>query len=68
MNETKEWMNVKHSPTITTVTCTMMEGNLTVKWTVKTYVGQIKRGVAEARAGARKAMDDLQFALRLEKA
>lgn len=58
--EPKEWLKVKHTPTATTATVTLCEDNLTVSWTVRTYVGSIKDGIAAARDGARKAMVELR--------
>ena len=58
--EPKEWLKVKHSPSGTTATVTLQEDNLTVSWSVKTYVGQIKDGIREARLGAQRAMVDLR--------
>lgn len=63
--ERKEWVKLAHSPSGTTVSVTIQEGNQSVRWTVKTYssaVG-IKAGVKEARNGAVRALDQLQEAL-----
>lgn len=61
--ELKEWVKVSHSPKTTTVTVSLVEGNLSVRWSVKTYSTAIKGGVREARAGATKALDELKIAL-----
>lgn len=62
--QTKEWVRVSHAATGTTsVTVTLVEENLTAKWSVKTYASQIRRGVAEARLYAQQAMRDLHDAL-----
>lgn len=62
--ETKEWLRVAHAANNTTsVTVTLVEGNLTAKWSVKTHTPTIREGVKEARSWARKALDELQAAL-----
>lgn len=58
--EVKEWIKVGHSQGRTTVTVTLLEGTLSVKWQVKTFVNEIKSGVAEARGYAQKALADLR--------
>lgn len=64
MPQHKEWLRVSHGANNTTsVTVTLVEENLSVKWSVKTYTSTIAKGVAEARAGARKALAELQAAL-----
>lgn len=64
MAESKEWLSVKHSPKQTTVTVSLQEGNLSVRWTVKAYTTTIKAGVKEAREYAEKALADLRAAAR----
>ena len=59
----KEWFKATHTPTSTTVTCTLSEDQLTVKWTVKTYTSHIKEGALEARKGAQKALGQLKEAV-----
>lgn len=60
----KEWVRVAHSATgLTTVTVSLLEDNLSVRWSVKTYPSALKSGIAEARKYARKAMVDLREAL-----
>ena len=63
-SETKEWLKVSHSPSGTVVTCTLQQGNVTAKWTVKAYESTIKQGVGDARAGAKKALAQVQEATR----
>lgn len=63
MTEAKEWFSVNHNAKSTTVTCSIQEGNLSVKWAVKTYATQIEQGVAEARCGARDALRRLREAV-----
>lgn len=63
MDERKEWVRVSHAAGKTNVTVTISEGNLTARWSVKTFAGAIKVGVLEARAGAEKAITDLREAL-----
>lgn len=64
--ERKEWVKLAHSPSGTTVSVTVQEGNQSVRWTVKTYSSAVgvKSGVKEARNGAVRALDQLQEALR----
>lgn len=59
----KEWFSVAHGPKSTTVTCSVQDGNLSVRWTVKAYASTIKTGVAEARKGAHRAMSELKEAV-----
>jgi len=59
----KEWLSVKHSPTGTTVTASLQEGNLSVRWTVKGYVSLLAKGVAEAKSGAEAALAELKEAV-----
>lgn len=58
----KEWLRV-HKPTNgpAVVTCTVQDGNLTAKWSVKSF-HNIKAGVAEARRGATDALGQLKEA------
>jgi hypothetical protein len=60
MTAPKEWLRVSHTPTGSTVTCTLLDGNLSVRWTVKCYTHTIRECVIEARAGAIKALADLR--------
>ena len=61
---TKEWVKVAHAANgTTTVTVSIVQENLSVRWAVKTYTNQIKAGLVDARAGANKAMADLRQAL-----
>lgn len=62
--ERKEWFNVSHSANgNTAVTCTVQEGSLSVKWSVKAFTSTIKHGVEEARKGAYEALAELKEAL-----
>lgn len=61
-NQAREWLSVHHSPRQTTVTCSMQDGVLSVRWTVKTFASQIGEGVKQARSGARRAMAELREA------
>lgn len=58
--EIKEWVKVGHSQGRTTVTVTLMQGHLSVKWQVKTFVNEIKAGRREARSYAHNALRALQ--------
>ena len=61
--ELKEWLKVTHGANNTTsVTCSLTQGSLSVKWSVKAYSVSIKEGVREARQYARKALQDLKEA------
>lgn len=42
----------------TTVKCVIVDEDITVSWSVKSYPSQLKLGVATARAGAVKALAD----------
>jgi hypothetical protein len=57
--EIKEWVKVGHSQGRTTVTVTLVQGNLSVKWQVKTFVNEIKAGRREARRYAHAALEAL---------
>ena len=59
----KEWVRISHSPTQTTATVTLQQGNLSVRWSVKTYSTGVAKGVKEARAGAERALADLVLAI-----
>lgn len=63
MEERKEWVRVAHAGGKTSVTVTLQEDSLVVRWSVKTYIGLITDGVREARAGAERAMGALKAAL-----
>jgi hypothetical protein len=58
--EIKEWVKVGHSQGRTTVTVTLVQGNLSVKWQVKSFVNEIKKGRREARTYAHAALDALR--------
>jgi hypothetical protein len=57
--EIKEWVKVRHFQGRTTVTVTLVQGNLSVKWQVKTFVNEIKSGRREARRYAHAALEAL---------
>lgn len=59
----KEWLRVAHAASGTFATVTLVDDNLSVKWTVKTYVGGVGQGIAEARKAAQAAMADLREAV-----
>lgn len=63
MNESKEWIRVSHAGNKTHVTVTIVEDNLSVRWSVKCYASTLKWGVEQARAGARKALAELHQAI-----
>ena len=63
MSEVKEWVKVVHAAGRTNVTVTLVDGNLTARWSVKCYASTIKQGVAEARAAAEKALQELREAV-----
>lgn len=63
--EQKLWLSAKHSPTGTTVTATIQEGNLTARWTVKAFGSTVKTAVPQAKAGAAKAIEALREGLEL---
>ena len=59
----QEWFSVKHTPTGTTVTCSKKDGSLSVRWTVKAFIGSIPDGVEQARNGASRALEQLREAV-----
>lgn len=59
----KEWFKVTRGRAGVTVSCTLQDGNLTVKWAVQTHSTGIKSGAKEAKAGATKALDELREAV-----
>jgi hypothetical protein len=56
----KEWLRITHGASGTTATVTIVEDNLSVKWSVKTFTNKIKAGIKEARVQGNRAMDELQ--------
>lgn len=64
--EVKEWFKIQHGANgATSVTCSVQDGNLSVRWAVKTYAGKdyIKKAVAEARRFAFESLDELKKAI-----
>ena len=62
--ERKEWFRVSRSGNgVGTVTVTVQEGNQSVKWSVRAYSNDVKKGLVEAKAGAEKALAQLQAAV-----
>lgn len=58
----KEWLRVSkpaNGPAV--VTCTVQDGNLTAKWSVKSF-NNIRSGVEQARYGAKNALEQLREA------
>lgn len=60
---TREWVGVRQSPSGTVVTVAVQDGHLSAKWAVKTYRGQIRRSVVEARKAAYAALEEVRQAL-----
>lgn len=61
--ETKEWLGVPLSAHgQTSVTVSMVEDNLSVKGTVKSYASAIEPALIEAKKSAPKALADLRAA------
>ena len=56
----KEKVTVTHSTTGTKVTVVWTDGDTTVRWSAKTFAGHIDQGLADARAGARRAFEQLR--------
>lgn len=61
----REWIKVKHTATSmnvasTTVTCTVVDGDLSASWSEKTYTSTIPAATRQARAKAREALSLLQ--------
>lgn len=59
----KEWLKVKNHKAGVTVTCTLVDGNLSVTWSAAAYASSIPEGVQLARAGANQALADLKGAI-----
>lgn len=55
MAEPKEWLSANIKPTNSTVTCSIQDGNLSARATVKTYSSpkSIKQAARQARKDAR---------------
>lgn len=64
MSSVQEWRSVRrdHKGTNTTVTVTLVDGHDAVRWSVKTFRGQIKESVAEARKVAFEVLTELKEA------
>ena len=61
--EVKEWLKVTRGANgACSVTCSLVQGSLAVKWSVKAYSVSIKEGVREARLYANQALADLREA------
>ena len=60
----REWVKARYTPTMhVRVTVSLLEGNCSVSWTVKRFLGEpLKPAVEEARARAEKALVELQEA------
>lgn len=58
-----EWVSVKRGEKSTLVTVTLRSGNLSVRWTVKTYTHRLAEAVAAARKGAAAALADVEGAV-----
>lgn len=63
----QEWVSVKRnegkSGATTSVTVSLVDGNHSAKWTVRTYAHHIKASVIEARKAAHEALDELKEAV-----
>ena len=63
MSEAKEWLSVKRSPKgAAVVTCSLVEDNLSARWSVATTTATLRHGVADARKGAQLALSELRKA------
>jgi len=62
MAEPKEWLSANIKPSNSTITCSIQDGNLSAKATVKTYRDpkSIKMAAAEARRTARATLAALR--------
>lgn len=61
--ELKEWVSLKHSPTGTLVTVSLVQGNRSVKWTEKASVLNPKTALKRARTQAREMLAALETAM-----
>ena len=46
------------------LTCTRTEGNISVRFSVKTFTGTLSKGVEEAREGAQRSLNEIKEATR----
>jgi hypothetical protein len=63
--EVKEWFKFNRTTngTGSSLTCTLVKGNLSVKFSVKCFTSTIKQGITEARNGANNALREMEEAL-----
>jgi hypothetical protein len=63
--EVKEWFKFTRpsNGTNSSLTCTLVKGNLSVKFSVKSFSNTVKEGVEEARTGAYKTLKEIEEAL-----
>lgn len=59
----KKWYKVKSTPSGTTVTVSLQDGNLSASSTVKAFVSEVAAGVSQAEKNAHRMMDDLKKAV-----
>lgn len=66
----QQWVRVNHTPTATTVTCTVVEGTNVVRWTEPAYTdaSTIRAARAAAISKANLAMLEIQAAERKDRA
>lgn len=63
-DEIKEWVKVTHNANGQgSVTVSLVQGNLSVKWSEKLYVGLTKKTLPVARKNARRELRELREAL-----
>lgn len=60
----KRYVSVRRSAAgATSVTVSLVDGELTAKWTVKTYIGHVEDAVKTADSYAHKALDEIRAGL-----
>lgn len=61
--EVKEWYSYKHTPTGSTVTVTLVQGNLASKWTEKAFEPDLKKALSNARNKAYEKLGQMRAVL-----
>lgn len=59
----KKWTKVSRSAAgVTVVTVTLVDGNLSARWSVRTAIGGVKDGMRTATSYAKRALEELREA------
>lgn len=59
----RRYVRVQHNVGATSVTVSLVDGDLSAKWTVKSYLGNVKAATTEADSAAHRALDEVRTAL-----